>query len=467
MAKMPVMEEQDIQRWFPDENEYPGLLGVMISCEIREQTREATIKQFTDLGIEVLVVLSPCAPASFTENCRVAGIAVRQAFREGKHALFLEDDLIVNPYLFPLFLERALEADEPTYFYLHDQEGRMIEFYGKDLSDIIHTRTAMRHDLYRLRTRRHTFGTQCVLLPYWFIEPIVKYDQIWRSQKSFDVFLWQYLARPSINMHALVALPHPIQHLHDRTGRGKSRRGAVKKSMSFGMKSFSDGPNVKVAWNPVIHFWAEDIEDYEHLRPIWRELNPIIRGYFMAPEPVIEFNAYDLLVYPSRKDCQGTTFYLGNHKPAAPGRVQQIGGELFEEMGVPRLDGFVDQENLLERGVILTEIASLNKFRTEIRRIKPQLSAARGNTLYSLARPHFLKYGLKVTESVYDVLASCREIHTDNLTVAREAMTLGREVIMIDAEKPCCGFPNLGLAAKAVATWIERQTDDEAEHQAR
>jgi hypothetical protein len=259
---------------------------VMISCRQREQARALTIPQFNDLGLAVSVHLSPCEPAGPIHNNLVSTHALHDAYAEGKHCLFIEDDIDLDAPLFRHFLELALLNDKVMYFYLHDKEDRVREFYGAALANRIMAGLPIRKDVYELNTTRELFGTQCVFLPYWFYAPIVENASLQATTHSFDVFLSQYLF--TVKETPLVALPHPVQHRHDRTARS-GNGSPMKYSLSYRLPWFEEGENREVHKDPVtIDFRAENTFQYEHLLPLWHALPWSKRGSFYVRDSALD-----------------------------------------------------------------------------------------------------------------------------------------------------------------------------------
>ena len=252
--------------------------AVMISCVQRSSARRATIPQFERLGVSVAVSLSPCTPAGPKQNNIASVHALNCAYAEGKHCLFLEDDVDVDKELFEWALPEAIRRDRVTYFYMHDKEHRVDGFYGKTVASRIMTGNPIRRDLYQVRRIKELFNTQAVFLPYWFYAPIVERNRLEGTSQSFDVFLTWYLNRSK--EPPLVALPHPVQHRNDRTARVGMGRDE-KESRSFGVPWFERGENQPVeASNNRVDFRAETSWQYERLLPFWRAVPWENRGTF-------------------------------------------------------------------------------------------------------------------------------------------------------------------------------------------
>ena len=251
---------------------------VMISCEQRAAARNETIPQFSDVGLEVAVTLSPCNPAGPAQNNIASVHALRHAYSQGKHCLFIEDDVDIDGELFKWALAEAVQRDRVTFLYLHDRERRVREFYGQVLADRIMAGLPIRRDLYQLRTVRELTSGQAIFLPYWFYAPIVEQNRLQGTRQSFDVFLSHYLA--TVRETPLVALPHPVQHRHVRVAR-EGRGRPEKFSKSFGLPWFASGENCPIEFaEHRLDFRAENMWQFERLLPLWRGVPWSQRGTF-------------------------------------------------------------------------------------------------------------------------------------------------------------------------------------------
>ena len=257
------------------------LQAVMISCQQRTEARALTIPQFEDIGIPVWVSLSPCSPAGPTQNNIASVAALHHAYEEGKHCLFLEDDVDINPPMFAWALSEAVLRDRVTYFYLHDKEAVVRPHYGDALAERIMRRLPIRRGLYPIQTLQQVYGTQAVFIPYWFLEPMVRSGALQAAGGSFDVFLMRYCI--TTRHRPLVALPHPVFHRHDRTARVGSGAGE-KFTRSFTLPWFEAGENDMPVVDPdaKIDFRAENSWQFERLLPLWRALPWENRGAFYA-----------------------------------------------------------------------------------------------------------------------------------------------------------------------------------------
>jgi hypothetical protein len=102
--------------------------------------------------------------------------------------------------------------------------------YGPDLTAHILHRRPLPRTLVKVRTPVLLFGTQCVLIPPELL-PIIESLLIAHGD-AFDGNVQRAAIKAS--WPVLVALPHPVQHRHDRTARAEDTR--VKTSLSFDLK---------------------------------------------------------------------------------------------------------------------------------------------------------------------------------------------------------------------------------------
>lgn len=209
----------------------PLVDAVMISCRQREEARRLTIPQLERAGVRVTVLLDDCTPPVQTPpgNGPIGLRAVRHAIAQGwSHVLIVEDDIDLAPD-FPMFVEAALKTNAAAYLYLNDRESRMRDILGTELTRSILAREAQQRQLVRARRYAGLFGAQAVLLPAAILPTVER----WQAAKgdSFDGNILRALLHKQFP--TLVAVPHPVQHRHDRTARAPDDR--LKKSQSFNL----------------------------------------------------------------------------------------------------------------------------------------------------------------------------------------------------------------------------------------
>lgn len=212
------------------------LVATVISCRQREQARAETIPQLESIGLDPLVVLSPCddtQPAGGRGNALASSQAIKHALTVGADLLFCEDDIDLAPD-FPRFLNLARRERRVTYFYLHDVGHYMTHRYGAALTNAILTRQPIRAGLYELKTARNLSGSQCIYLPHEELRRAPTH--VFQSgNRPMDIWLSQWLHSDGIT--PLVALPHPVQHRQVRVARVKPNQlNPDKYSRSFGLE---------------------------------------------------------------------------------------------------------------------------------------------------------------------------------------------------------------------------------------
>jgi len=203
----------------------------MVSCAQRESARALTIPQLEKAGVAVTVLLDDCTPPVQTPpgNGPIGLKAIRHAIAMGwEHVLIVEDDIDLAPD-FPMFVEAALKTNAAVYLYLNDRESRMRDILGTELTRSILAKEPQPRRLVRARRYAGLFGAQAVLLPAAILPTVER----WQAAKgdSFDANILRALVHKQFP--TLVAIPHPVQHRHDRTARTPDER--LKKSHSFNL----------------------------------------------------------------------------------------------------------------------------------------------------------------------------------------------------------------------------------------
>jgi hypothetical protein len=205
------------------------MITTMISCIQREVARSLTIPQLERIGLSPRVFLSPCDPPGPPMTNLVSREALRSALNDEEDLLFTEDDIDLSA----TFSERLFEAkllDAVTYFYLNDKPDRLPTMYGATLANAIRTKQYIEPGIYPLKSYRYLFGTQCLYLPFRVIKKCL--DKMFQvPERPADgnfLRLFHDTKEP-----VYVALPHPVQHRHDRTAREPDTGNKVKRSMSY------------------------------------------------------------------------------------------------------------------------------------------------------------------------------------------------------------------------------------------
>jgi hypothetical protein len=189
-------------------------------------------------GYTVLTSGAPNKGYGGKNNILGARAAVRYALERDAHLFYCEDDIQVGPLL-PWALEQAASIpDAVTWMYAHDGRGdKMLGArYGlhvwRKLKRCLEWGDEFPRGLYRIRDHRNVNSGQAILFPIEALRrlPVEELDV---SASAFD--MWTQDRVNKVGLALLVALPHPVQHTHDRTGRSVSRN-PNKSSQSYGMR---------------------------------------------------------------------------------------------------------------------------------------------------------------------------------------------------------------------------------------
>jgi len=194
------------------------IASVMISCAQREHARAQTIPQLARQGLEPLVFLSPCNPASHLGNAAVARRALEFAALLNAPTLFCEDDIDLAPD-FGWFIDHA-DPQRITFLFMSEltqgrKPNRAVALYGPDVAEEAFSGRPMRRRFVQARHWNGLWGTQCLLLPRRAVSDLA--DDLQKPYASFDEHLRAYLERT--RQKAMVALPNPVQHRGVRVAR--------------------------------------------------------------------------------------------------------------------------------------------------------------------------------------------------------------------------------------------------------
>lgn len=200
---------------------------------------EAEAASLRDRGYEVIVNGQPEKGYGGRNNCSAGNVAFQTALERGTDLLYCEDDLLLAPD-FPAFLKLARQTpDAVTYFYIHDGRGdkAAAQKYSHPVWEAI-KRARYYHEpfqpagLYRVRDHRNLNSGQCIHLPLKVLRTL-PVDELATSDMAMDMWIQDRVHLAGIPI--LVALPHPVQHRHDRTGRSPSPN-PNKRSESFDLR---------------------------------------------------------------------------------------------------------------------------------------------------------------------------------------------------------------------------------------
>lgn len=177
------------------------MFSIMISIPERRHVRQETLVSLGQAGVFGVQVVEQTNPQR-------GGQAMYQTFRKALSMapqdiplLFLEDDLIVASW-FGVALDTALRASHPVAtFYL----SRSRAFYPSPVLRMIDSGT-LKHGLYPVRSVKHWFGSQALLLSPQAVDMLLQY---WQDD---------YLDSQIRTLFPVMAyLPNPIQHRAPRS----------------------------------------------------------------------------------------------------------------------------------------------------------------------------------------------------------------------------------------------------------
>jgi hypothetical protein len=210
----------------------------MISCQVREAARRLTCPQLATAGLDPVVFTSPCDPAGPEQNAEVSRRALQWAERRGCDLLFVEDDIDVDQERFAEALTASRRLDHVTYLYLNDFPEKMAHQYGAALKSKILEGLPIEKTLHRVRHYRALYGTQCVYIPQRHVPVLLRKLQpdYYAPHHPFDGRLFKAVSKYSIPTY--IAVPHPVQHRQDRTGRTPLAQQRI--SRSYGLPAIGD-----------------------------------------------------------------------------------------------------------------------------------------------------------------------------------------------------------------------------------
>jgi hypothetical protein len=243
------------------------LLCSVLSAAERRTTRDLTLAQLTAAGLKPVVSLNTPTHENAAiadkeaDHLKSAGYRVWitgdpekgygghnniaggrpaffEAFETGSDLLYCEDDIdLAHDFLWFLGEARAVR-DAVTYFYTHDGRGdkQLGARYGlhvwRSLKRCMYYREPFPPGLYRVRDTTKLNSGQAILFPHEVLQ-LLPLDELNHSHSAVD--MWTQSRVTKVGVPILVALPHPVQHRHDRTGRQPSVN-PNKTSQSFDLR---------------------------------------------------------------------------------------------------------------------------------------------------------------------------------------------------------------------------------------
>lgn len=194
-------------------------------------------------GHEVITTGRPENGYGGRNNARAFRAAFLAAHERGTDLLFCEDDIdLADDFDWFLTEARGIE-DAATWFYTHDfrRESEQARRYGaatwKRLTEAARLKRPFGpKGLYRMRDATKANSGQCFYLPWTVLDGLPLHEL---DKQSSPVDRWTQDRVVRSGFPALVALPHPVQHRVDRTGRTPPRHAEDRKrktSMSFDLR---------------------------------------------------------------------------------------------------------------------------------------------------------------------------------------------------------------------------------------
>lgn len=224
----------------------------MITMELRVDGARATALRFAEAGVTTRVFVQPSEWVIGPESNRANALAAlkwAEANLAGEPGvLFIEDDLLVKPDRLRRAWDASVKLNEVVYFYMHDFPPRTNHYPQEDWIDEIvrasqyskalDTSSWVIPEFPRLmKPDASMYGSQCLFIPMKYVTELIQfisgsktYSNRVRSRPTqpFDhtVNHWKNSQRKPIYCY----LPHPVQHLQDRTGRSGARAGVYSLS---------------------------------------------------------------------------------------------------------------------------------------------------------------------------------------------------------------------------------------------
>jgi hypothetical protein len=235
--------------------------AVMITMELRTEGARNTAARLAEVGVVTEVFVQPHEWPIGPESNRANSLFALKWARDNLSApgfLFVEDDIIIQPNRFLRACSDSVMLNELVYFYMHDFAPRTNHYPNEEwIQDMVSADQYSRPErfdrdsfrvpegLRRMKDDAAMYGSQCVYIPMRYVDEIIEfmtgnivYSRSIRSRPThpFDHVLNVW--KNSSNRPVFCYLPHPVQHLQDRTGRSPARAGVY--SLSFDLISDKD-----------------------------------------------------------------------------------------------------------------------------------------------------------------------------------------------------------------------------------
>jgi glycosyltransferase involved in cell wall biosynthesis len=231
--------------------------AVMITMEGREDSALKTAEGLSEAGVCPEIFVQPQDwPIGGEGNNKNSKRAINWAIRHarGPGILFVEDDIIIKPDRFKRAITASQELSELVYFYMHDVQPRVQNYpkepwiermigpktrrgipYAADMSGVVATEGPR-----LMPPEMRMFGAQCVYIPkpylrflYAHMDMGYAYTDKIKSSPAMAIDTSLNNWRISNNLPAYCYLPHPVQHLQNRTKRVGTRQDVYSKSFDL------------------------------------------------------------------------------------------------------------------------------------------------------------------------------------------------------------------------------------------
>jgi len=229
--------------------------AVMITMVGREEAANATAAELAKAGVTTKIFTQPRdwpvgPPGNHRNSLQALKWAVENVDSHG--FLFVEDDIIIKPDRFKRAMIAASDIKELMFFYMHDKGTRLNNYPDEPwvklmmrasyenrhvLSDIVITEGPR-----LLKKESPMYGAQCFYLPKGharfliaFMENGVTYSSKVRSNNVMAIDTSVNNWKSDAGIPTYCYLPHPVQHLQNRTLRQGMRSDVY--SLSFDLNS--------------------------------------------------------------------------------------------------------------------------------------------------------------------------------------------------------------------------------------
>jgi hypothetical protein len=233
------------------------LNAVMITMELRTTAARDTAVRLLEAGVSTEVFVQPTEwPVGPESNRANALHAIKWAathWADEPGFLFVEDDIIINPHRFIRATGASILLDEIVYFYMHDKPPRTKHYPNESwIHDLVAARQysmpidvsdwVVPEGVRPMSKDAMMYGSQCIYIPMRYVNELIGFmsgniiysSKVYsRPTQPFDYAISQW--RISSGRTAYCYLPHPVQHLQDRTGRSEARAGVY--SLSYDLVS--------------------------------------------------------------------------------------------------------------------------------------------------------------------------------------------------------------------------------------